>query len=477
MATALPTTKVVPGPPSLLGIGAQVNFLRFLADPIVYMTRLYHTYGELASLTHGDLTQLVAFGPPYNRLLLSDANLFYTIFETLTSDRIKARRRGIGLLNMNGAQHKQHRRLMMPAFHRQQVSLYRDDMVRFTQDVLDRWQIGQRLNIAHEMSQLTLRIACQTLFGLDISERVPEIGLLVKRLFATNQFAAEVTLFPVDLPGTPFRRMMRNAERLEDEILALIARKRASPLEQGAPSGSVLASLIHARDEDGSSMTDLELIGHTTTLLLAGHETSANTLSWTLFLLAQHPQVLADLVDELEGELHGDAPTVEQLRPGGTQLPLLERVIKESMRLLPPAALMSRISTGPFEIGPYQMPTGSIVTISQYITHRMPELYPEPQAFKPERWERIDPSPYEYLPFGAGPRMCIGATFAMMEIKIVLAMLLQRYRLAVVPGARVDRQIKITLSPKGGIPMVVAPPDRRFGKTEVRGNIHEMVDL
>lgn len=161
--------------------------------------------------------------------------------------------------------------------------------------------------------------------------------------------------------------------------------------------------------------------------------------------------------------LRGSAPTVEQLG----RMPLLERVIKESMRLLPTAAIGSRVSTGPFELGPYHFPRRTFVNFSQYLTHRLPELYPEPQRFKPERWETIDPSPYEYLPFGAGPRMCIGATFAMTELRIVLAMLLQRFRLAVVPGAQIDWGMTITLGIKGPLPMTVVAQDRRFSKTTI----------
>ena len=469
MATPAPLPPPIPGPAPMPILGARGNFIAFLRDPISSMDRIYQRCGQLASMTRGDLTQVLGFGPDYNRLLLSDASRFYTIFETITSERIKARRRGMGLLNMNGEQHKQQRRLMMPAFHRKQVESYRDDMVAFTQDVLDGWRAGQRLDIAQEVGHLTLRIACQTLFGLDVSASAPEIRHLVNRLLGSNQFAPQNVLFPVDLPGTPFHHMLHNAERLEDAILDLIARKRALPADQR----DVLALLIHARDEGGAQMTDFELIGHTTTLLLAGHETTSNTLAWTLLLLAQHPRILADVVDELDSVLHGGAPTLEQL----LRLPLLERVIKESMRLLPPASVMSRVSTEPFQLGPYAMPKGSIVTISPYITHRIPELYPAPRAFKPERWETLDASPYDYIPFGAGPRMCIGASFAMMEIKLVLAMLLQRYRLTVVPGTRVNYQVKITLSPKGGLPMIVARQDRQFRTTEVRGTVQRLVDL
>jgi cytochrome P450 len=450
-------------------LGWRGNSIIFLRDPMRYLQRSYETYGPLSGLVRDDPRSVFAIGPEYNHQLLSDSRLFYTIFETITPERLKRRRRSIGILNMNGEQHKQQRRLMQPAFHRKQIEGYRDDMVAITRAALDTWRPGQTLDIAQALQQLTLRVAGKTLFGLDLSREARGFGVLIKQLLDTPFFTPSISLLPIDLPGTPFRRMMEQSRRLDDAILALIARKRADTSSQR----DVLATLIAARDEEGGSMTDMELLGQTTTLLIAGHETSSNALAWTLFLLAQHPHVLADLVDELDGALRGAAPTVEQIK----ELPLLERVIKESMRLLPPAALGSRVSTAPFELGPYEMPKGAIVTFSQYLTHRLPELYPEPLKFRPERWERIDPSPYEYLPFGAGPRMCIGASFAMMEIKLVLAMLLQRYRLQVVPGANVDWQVKITLAPSNGMPMTVSAQDRQYTKTEVRGTIHEAVDL
>ncbi len=469
MATAALVHSGVPGPRALPLIGWRVNVIRFLRDPLPYMQRTYKTYGELAGLVQGDTRQIFAVGPQYNHQLLADTSLFYSIFETITPERIKRTRRGIGLLNMNGEQHKQQRRLMQPAFHRKQIESYSDDMVAIAQDTLDRWHPGGTVDVAHAMQQLTLCVAGKTLFGLDLRDSAEGMGRLIKRMLERPFFAPSVMLFPFDLPGTPFHRMMANAARLENELLALIARKRMDASAQP----DVLAALIRARDDDGTGMTDVELLGQTTTLLIAGHETSSNALTWTLFLLSQHPEVQADLVDELESVLHGDAPAVEQLR----SLPLLERVVKESMRLIPPGALTSRVATAPFAIGPYELPKDAIVTISQYLTHRLPDLYPEPRRFQPQRWEHIDPSPYEYLPFGAGPRMCIGASFAMMEIKIVLAMLLQRYRLQPVPGTRVDWQVKLTLAPSRGMPMQVAAQDRRFTKTSVRGSIHEVVDL
>jgi cytochrome P450 len=233
--------------------------------------------------------------------------------------------------------------------------------------------------------------------------------------------------------------------------------------------------LIHARDEDGTRLTEDELIGQANLLFLAGHETTANALTWTLFLLSQHPQVLADLHDELSGKLHGDPPTVEQM----AELPLLERVIKESMRLLPPVPLGSRTATKPTELGPYLLPQWTEIVFSQYHTHHAADLYPEPERFRPDRWLGLNPSAYEYIPFGGGPRLCVGAAFAMMEMKVVLPLLLQRYRLELVPGARIDRFVNMTMAPKYGMPMVVRPQDREFarGKTAVHGDVREMVEL
>jgi cytochrome P450 len=263
--------------------------------------------------------------------------------------------------------------------------------------------------------------------------------------------------------------MLRFAERLEQEVLAMITPRRGRPPE----GGELLSILLRARERDGGSMTEGEVVGQTNLFLLAGYETMFSALSWTLFLLAQHPGVMADLLDELDGALRGDAPTIEQLG----RLTLLEGVTKESLRLLPPVAYNTRTSVAAFELGPYQLPKGTTVGFSHYITHHMPELYPQPEKFLPRRWLTSTPSPYEYLPFGAGPRMCMGATFAMMALKICLPIILQRYRFRVAPGARIDRKGLITLSPKYGMPMWIGPQDRQFAKSEVRGNIHEMVDL
>jgi cytochrome P450 len=234
-----------------------------------------------------------------------------------------------------------------------------------------------------------------------------------------------------------------------------------------------LSLFLQAHDEDGTMMSDDEVVGQTVAIFRGGSKTSASALTWTLFLLSQHPDVYAHLTDELAATLQGAAPTFEQLK----QLPLLEGVIKESLRLVPPVVWGVRYSIEPFELGGFQFEKGSSVIYSSHVTHRMSEIYEDPNRFNPYRWEKLRPSPYEYFPFNAGPRRCLGAEFAMMELEIVLAILLQRYRFSLVPNQRIDR-IGLTGSiPKNGIKMKLNPVDTGFSKVPVKGNVHRLVDL
>lgn len=470
MAASITIPHFLPGPHATPLLGWRGNVIPLYRDPISALGGLYRTYGSIVGLPRTNPAFVCAFGPACNHQLLSDAETFHSKpFEHIPIPAESgAQTLDTGLLSMNGAYHKQQRRLMMPAFHRKHIEGYCATMVAMTEQALARWRSMQMLDMASEMQHLTMDTALKALFGLDGGVATRELADIIRQLFGLLS-SAGVALFPHDLPGTPYRRLLRLSDEVVVRVQGLISQKRAT-LSRG---DDVLTTLIDARDEDGTAMTDRELIGQAYLLFVAGHETSSNALTWMLFLLAQHPQVMADLHDELRSVLGGAAPTIEQF----AQLPLLERVVKESLRLLPPAAFGTRKAVLPFRMGPYDLPAGTSLIYSQYVTHRIPELYADPQRFWPERWGHCDPSPYEYLPFGAGPRMCIGATFALTEIKIVLAMLLQRYRLSVVPHALIDRRMSVTLSPRHGMPMRIVPQDRCFDKTPVRGNIHEMVDL
>ncbi len=467
MAPSLHPTVTLAGPAAPPLIGWRGNAIRFLSDPIRFVRFMYQNYGEIAGIAANHTQMVFAFKPEYNRQVLSDSELFHSIFDATMPESIKKHRRGKGLTQMNGSEHKRHRRLMMPALHRNHIVSYRDDMVNITQRFLDQMPVNQVIDIGHVLQQLTLSIVCKSLLGIEVGQKAEGLGLRVKNLLETPWTA--IAVFPFNIPGTPFNRMITNARELDDQVLEMIDQKRQNPEQHH----DLLTMLIQARDEDGSQMTDEEVLGQATTLLVTGHETSSNMMTWTLFLLAQHPEILADLVDELDSVLHGEAPTLEQLK----QLPLLDRVIKESLRILPPSSIGSRLSQEACQVGPYHLPKGSIVIYSQYITHRLPYLYSEPNKFDPARWESINPSTYEYLPFGGGPRLCIGQSFAILEIQIILAMLLQRYRMSAVANSQIDLQMRLALSPKHGMPMYVTRQDRQFAKVVVRGNIGESIDL
>ena len=350
------------------------------------------------------------------------------------------------------------------------IEAYRDDMVAITQQALDRWRPGERRNMAMDMRLLAARISTKTLFGEDLSDEPRSIGPIVRDSLELLASAGTL-LLPFDLPGLPYHRLLDIVGQHDADMRAMIARKRAD----GSDTPDMFSMLIKMRDEDGTALTEDELIGHTSLIFGGGFETPATSLAWTLFLLTQHPQIAADVLDELESVLGGEAPTIEQLN----ELPLMERVVSESLRLIPPGAWNARVTSQPTGLGGYALPAGTEVLVGIYQTHHMPELYPQPEKFDPDRWCSISPTIFEYTPFSAGPRMCIGATFAMMEKKIVLAILLQRYRLQLVHRAKVDRFGAIVTKPKYGIPVVVHTQDRQFmhGVGGVRGNVREMVDL
>jgi cytochrome P450 len=453
-------------------LGAQGNLIRFLHNPVTYMRRLYETYGEIASLAEGATETIFIFAPKYNQQVLSNATLFYSLDAEASPMRLPARsaaaRLFTGLTQMNGSKHRQHRQLMLPAFHKKRIIAYRDDIVSLTERKVGSWRADQEFDILHEIRELTLSIAVKILIGLDPDREGEAIFDLLDR-WLRLVFSIPTLLLPFDLPGLPYRRLLALSEHLEGEIRVMIDRKRTSVIDQG----DVLSMLLQVHDEDGAQLTDDELVGQTATLFVAGHEITARVLTWTLFLLSQHPRVMADVQDELKGQLHAAPAAVEQL----PQLPLLDGVIKESMRLLPPMIWWSRLATAPTDLGGYPLPEGAKVIFSPFMTHRLPHLYPKPDKFLPERWLTIRPGPYEYIPFSAGPRMCLGAPLALMEMKLVLTTLLQRHSLALHPRVKLDFGGVMLSEPKQRLPMVVRPRDCRVSASHVRGSIRSIVDL
>jgi cytochrome P450 len=443
---------------------------QFARDPIAYMRGIYQKRGRLAAFENGGQQIVFAFGPEYNQQLLTKPDLFYANLFTLPGPKGSALRRiGLGLITENGAHHKKHRRLLLPAFHKQTVEAYSGSLVATTGQMLDTWRAGHQRDLFREMSQLALHITSTVLFGLDDAQEALTVGTVMEEVLERSTALGLSGLLPSDAPADAYRELLVAAERSERNVIEMIRRKRARSVQ----GEDVLSVLIRAHDEDGTRLSDAELIGQASMLFGAANRTTASALTWTLFLLAQHPAVMADLFDELDGTLHGEAPT-----PAGPgPLPLLDRVIKESLRLLPPVVFNTRTATGPAELGPYRLAKGSTVVFSHYVTHHMPELFPQPEHFLPDRWLTIAPSPYAYLPYSAGPRLCIGAALAGLTIKTALAMILQQYRLTLVPYATVNRRVTVTLVPDAGLPVLIGRQDRCFESSPVCGNIHEMVAL
>jgi cytochrome P450 len=455
------------------GLAAGREYLRFFFNPVGTICRIYKRYGPVTALGRVGFKQprdvlLFAIGPEFNRLLFSDPNLFRPTGLLLTGPRNSAQRRvRFGLTRMIGDQHRQQRQLVAPPFHRAAVQSYHDIMVDVVNTEIAKWKTGTRIDIHEKVRALTLRIASAVLFSRDPAEAYP-IGRMLED-WVRRCFSMGVWGCPLPLPGTPYHGMLRQAERIEKALLAMIARRRAQP---GARS-DVLSLLMEARDNEGRAMTSTELVGQASILFIASFETTTSALTWSLFLLAQHPTVMHQLMDEIESVL-GDAPPRPDQMP---QLSFLHWVIKESMRILPPVPYTVRVAQQPLRIGPFEVPPDTRVIASHYLTHHLPDLYPEPERFRPERWRDINPTQYEYLPFNAGPRICIGGAFAAQVLKVSLAMILQRFRFTVMPGTRINRIVAISMNPRHGLPMIIAKKDRNYSVSDVHGQIREMVDF
>ncbi len=455
--------------PVLRGAATWRIYLHYLRDPVGCLCQANRRFGELCVLgspfwvVGPKRVCVLASGPLYNKLVLGDPEVFRTGGQGIPGPRGSMQRRlRFGLTRMQEPKHRQQRQLVMPALLKGAVDSYIPCMGSIISDVIDRWRPGATVDMDHEMRWLTMRVAGETLFGERDSNRSRVFGLMVSE-WLSRSYTFGSTYFPVNLPGTSYHALLKHAERLAESIRDMIQRRRAD----GVDGKDILSILIRARDQGNAGVTDDDLLGQTTILFAASFETTATALGWTLFLLAQHPPVALDLLDELSSAGGVDID----------RLPLLEAVIKEAMRILPPVPLTLRAVTRTVEFMGLTLKKGDRVICSHYLTHRIPDLYPNPNRFDPQRWFTINPGPYEYIPFSAGPRQCIGYTFAMTVMKLALAAIMRRFRFTVAPGSKIDRSVRVTMSSRYGLPMTIHLQDRKFRAAPVRGNIHEMVDL
>jgi cytochrome P450 len=355
---------------------------------------------------------------------------------------------GDGLLTSEGAHWLRQRRLSQPAFHRERIASYASTITDDAAQMLAEWKDGDVRDVHQEMMHLTVKIVAKVLFNVDVAEECRKISTSLDALM--EQTAGGRMMLPPALRfllWPLFSRLRRAVSHLDETVYGIIAQRRAA-----GDGGDLLSMLLAARDEDGSSMTDRELRDEAMAFLLAGHETTALALSWTWYLLSQHPEAEHRLHEELQQVLGGRAPEVADL----PRLTYTESVVKESMRLYPPAWGMGRSPIRPCEVGGYRVLPGASVVMSQWVMHRDPRYFADPERFDPARWstERVQKLPkFVYFPFGGGPRVCIGAGFAIMEATLLLAAIAQKFQLRLVPGHPVVPLPSFTLRPKYGIRM------------------------
>ncbi len=419
--------------------------------PLRFLPELARTHGDYALFHIGNQPIVLLSDPERIRdVLVTHGRQFH---KGRGLERAKVLL-GEGLLTSEDDFHLRQRRLAQPAFHRARIAGYGDAMARYAERRVGLWRDGETVDVSREMAAYTLAVVGKTLFDADIEGEAHEIGEALTAAIAAFNF----TVLPfgewlLRLPIPSARRFRRGRQRLDDTIYRLINERRAS----GEDRGDLLSMLMLAQDSegDGTGMSDVQLRDEALTIFLAGHETTANALTWAFYLLSQNPEGEKKLHDELDAL--GDAPLGAD---DVARLPYTRAVMAETMRLYPPAWLLGRRAMSEYQLGEYTLPARTIVLMSQWIVHRDPRWWPDALSFTPERWlpggsaHAADRPKFSYFPFGAGTRVCIGEQFAWMEGILALATFARRWRLSQVKGHHVEPKPIITLRPKGGMPMV-----------------------
>ena len=443
----LVTSSHPPGPRRSIPFAGLLAYRR---GPLPFFQNLAKQYGDISYFKLGPQEAYFLNHPDFIKDVLITNN--QNFMKGLVLQRAK-RLLGEGLLTSEGHYHRRQRRLAQPAFHRQRIASYADVMTGYGLRMRERWRDGETRDISEEMMRLTLAIVGKTLFDADVESDAADVGeamSVVMELFETLTLPFFELLQKLPLPQ--LRRFDNAKVKLDRIIYRLIDDRRRS----GVDRGDLLSMLLLAHDEegDGGQMSDEQLRDEAMTIFLAGHETTANALTWTWYLLSQHREIEEQLHRELDEVLGSDPPTFADV----PRLPYTEKILAESMRLYPPAWAIGRLSTVDCEIGGYAVARRSLLLMSQYVMHRDGRYYQNPLSFDPERWtaEARESRPqFSYFPFGGGPRRCIGEGFAWMEGILLIATIAQEWQMRLVPHHPVALKPVITLRPKHGMKMTL----------------------
>jgi len=435
-----------PGPKNSPIVG---NLYAFRKSPLDFLSKMAREYGDLVYFKVARQHMYLVNHPDYAREVLVNNQSNFIKSRALQRAKVLL---GEGLLTSEGQQHLRQRRLVQPAFHRERLAVYAAAMSAGAVRWRERWRAGSTLDISTEMPHLTLSIVAKTLFSADVESEASEIGAAMTTVL--EMFRLLLMPFAEYLEKLPLphvRRFEKARARLDATIYGLIRERRTS----GVDTGDLLSMLLFAQDEE-SGMTDEQVRDEALTLFLAGHETTANALTWTWYLLSQHPEIERRFHDEIDAVLGNRAPEFADV----PQLRSAEMILAEALRLYPPAWAIGRKAKGAFELGGVEIPAESICILCPYLVHRDPRWFPEPEKFDPERWtpQARDARPkFSYFPFGGGARVCIGERFAWMEGVIVMAAIAQKWRLRLQPGQRGEPLPLITLRVKNGLRMIPEP--------------------
>ncbi len=432
--------------PALPGLPVLGNLLEFRKDRLKLQDRAVQI-GPIArlSLVHIPV-YLITCADLAHKVLVDDA----AAYKKSAGLQFLMPLLGEGLLTAEGATHKRHRKLLAPAFAPKRLAAYGDVMVAETRAQIARWKVGQKIDLSHEMMEMTLAIAGKTMFNADIRRdaKVVSEGLELGMRSMVANITSPVRL-GYDWPLPRHLRMKRAVKMLDEVVYRLIAEGRRI----GTDRGDVLSMLLLARDEDGTALTDKQVRDEVMTLLLAGHETTANALTWTWYELGRNPAALAKLEQELAHVIGTRPVTIDDL----PALPWNLAIVEEAMRLHPPAYMTGREALRDVEVGGHQIPARSLLAVYIRAIHRRADYFPNPLAFQPERMlvetKKLRPR-HHYLPFGAGPRVCIGSHFALLEAQLALATMVQHTKLRLL-SAHVVPEPLVTLRPRGGMPALV----------------------
>ena len=432
----------------------------FMDSPPKFMLYLAEKYGEIVAFNFGHIRFVMVSNPDLVReILVTKARKFKKEKRDI---EILSKFIGRGLVTTNGAHHKKQRKLAQPAFHTTRIAEYADVMAEYTADMLDEWRPGAVYDVSEEMFKLTMYIVCKTMFNVDkdaMAGQAERIGEAMHHLQAiSNDDFNSIVQWPDWVPIKKNRLRKKERRVLDNTIGELVAARRATAGANGLieDSGDLLSMLLLTQDEDNQFMADTELRDQLVTLFAAGHETTSNAMTWTWYLLSQHPEIMGKLQAEIDEVLDGRLPTFQDL----PNLPYTEMVIKESMRLYPPAwVLNGREPLEDIMIGDYLIEKGTYIFVSPYVMHRLGHHFPDPERFAPERFTAENEAQiekYSYIPFGGGPRICIGNSFAMMEAQLILATMAQRFDFTLMPDQEIEINPQVTMSAKYGLRMRVA---------------------